>query len=109
MPDCQLSFHHGGFSFAFAKYYCVWLFLLLQDTRKAKRNEPCSAERGRLRIKGIVLLTGDVPRALSAREKFGQRKENPRLSGPFLSYTGRGAFFLFGQEPKREMGLDLRS
>jgi hypothetical protein len=70
--------------------------LLSQDTLKAKRNESCSALRERLHVKGIVLLNGDVLRALSARERFGQRKENPRLSGPFLPYTGRGAFFLFG-------------
>ena len=28
----------------------------------------------------------------------------PASQRPFLSYTGRGAFFLFGQEPKERMG-----
>ena len=63
------------------------------------------AVRGRLRDRVSYLRHDSEKRSTVAGEQVRNRKKYPsRLSGPFLSYTGRGAFFLFGQEPKRKNG-----
>ncbi len=62
--------------------------------------EPCSAERGRLRGEGIVLLTGAVQCALSAKGGPGDGKYRPRPAALF-SLESKNRFSFRARAEKR--------
>ncbi len=75
-----------------------------QRTRGSQVQEPGSAERGRLRDQAILLLTGDAPCSLSARERFRQKKPYPRSAALFFLTPGAARSFFSGKSRKERMG-----
>ena len=70
-----------------------------RQRRERKRSLPRTAARPNYSFSDRTSETHDI------RERYARKKTMISASGgPFLSYTGRGAFFLFGQEPKRKNG-----
>ena len=68
----------------------------------------CSAERGWMRDKGIVVLTDQKSCPLSARERFRHGKCNPRPAALFFLTPGAARSFFSGKSRKERMGGALR-